>query len=208
MKWWIVIGGALALAFGGAGIVALVREPGGDDADAPDGGFLAVEPQRLADNARQPLDRYTLGRIVRSEADSHSSEAERIAIAWVAVNQARVFGQDVTAAATRGSKGRGYYGAQNAGGRWISTRFAPGTADFALARSVLAKEVRDPTGGATKFIHVATEDALHAREPAKYKTAQEVLNGWLASGYVLRAIPGVSPSRFVTLAPASAGAVA
>lgn len=171
------------------------------DGDAPDGGVYRVPPADLARLAGLPLDVYTLARVIQSESDSRSSEAERVAIAHVTRNQARVWGEDLTVAVTRGQEGgRGYYGAQNAGARWISSRFRPSGAAIGLADDVLngvTRRVPDNTGGAVKFLHVATQLVLHQRDPSRTKHPDVVIADWRRSGFEPREIPGVSPKRFL-----------
>lgn len=170
--------------------------------DAPDGGYLPIQPRVLASAAGVSPDVMTAARIIRSEAGT-GIEAEQIAVVMVALTQsAHLLGHalgegDLTTAVTRGKTGDGYYGAQDAPGRWISTRQEPTAADLALARRILTGEFSDNTGGARRFLHVASQDAAHARKPATNRPSAEVIAKWVGEGFEPRQVPGVSPGRFL-----------
>lgn len=167
------------------------------DAEAPDGGYTTAEPKTLATKAGVSLEIYTAGRVLASEAAS-GSEAERIATLWCVVNEARARKQTIYKLATGGTKGAGFFGAQNAGGRYVSTRRDPTTADIALATRILGGELTDPTGGARRFISPAGQDALAARGQKGYtKTAEDIFAKWGAEGWQRRTVAGVDPYHFV-----------
>jgi hypothetical protein len=46
-------------------------------------------------------------------------------------------------------------------------------------------------------MHVATQTALHRRDPDRYKSPEVVIADWRADGYEPREVPPVSPSRFL-----------
>jgi hypothetical protein len=196
---WVLVGVlVVALLVGGQTVIDPDdKTPAVFGREAPDGGFLAIAPSELANAAGVAVDVYTGARIIRSEAGS-AHENERAAVLWVALNQCARWGVGLTDGACRGSKGGGYYGAQNAGGRWISTRLAPTADDLQLADSIVnAGFPPDRTDGATKFMHVATQTALHRRDPDRYKAPEVVIADWRADGYEPREVPPVSPQRFL-----------
>ena len=195
---WVIGALVLLLVFGGSRMLGDDdKTPAQRGRDAPDGGYLAVPPTQIAAEAGVDVDVMTGGRIIRSEAGG-AHENERAATLWVALNQVRRWETSLTEGACRGNKGPGYYGAQNAGGRWISTRQSAHADDLALADSIVSTGYpNDPTGGATKFLHVSAQEALHERDPARYKAAAAVIADWLADGYQPREVPPVSPARFL-----------
>jgi hypothetical protein len=173
--------------------------------DAPEHGVLDADPFVLAtQHAGVHVDVYTAARIVESEAGDAAADAERIAVVWVARNEvARRLGrppgfEEFTRVVCAGEPGEaGRYGAQDAGGRWISTRRAPERDDVDLAVAIFAGEIPDNTGGATKFFHVATQDALHRRDPGRYRSSADVISKWTREGYEPRTVGSVPASRFL-----------
>lgn len=183
----------------GAGLVGLawwlfgdrVRYGAAMGPSAAAGTWIRTAPVTLANAAGVHPDVYTLGAVMRSEADG-GPEAERIAVAWVARNAARASGKTVTAWATKASgASAGYYGGQNFESRVIATGKAPRKDDLALAQKILNGQVPDNTGGATNFIHPAGQDALARAGLKGYtKSAQQVIDRWGARGLQPRKVPG------------------
>jgi hypothetical protein len=100
---------------------------------------------------------YSLARMLRSEYGTGPVKA-KIAMAWVAVNDAEKLGRDLVATLNAGDRHGISFGSQ-AGGQRYSTAQDPYENDLAIAEAVLGGEEPDPTPapGAVKFVHV---DAL------------------------------------------------
>jgi hypothetical protein len=211
---WIAVGASALIVLGGgtATTVAIVRDEKKRSASAPitsypapDGGTQPVLPSTIAAKVGLPVDVYSAARVAASEAGT-GSEAEKAAVIWVAINQCRHLGKSLTAGVCSG-KGAGLYGAQNAGSRWISTRLDPTATDVDIAQRVLAGKLPDNTGGARKFLHPATQDALAKKAAKGYgKTAAVVIADWEAEGFRAQSVPGVPSSRFLVFTKAAGAA--
>lgn len=103
----------------------------------------ALERQVLPDD-------YALARMLRSEYGNGPVPA-KIAMAWVALNDARALGRSLIATLNAGTRGGVWFGSQS-GGRY-STAQDPYENDLAIAEAVNAGQLADPTGGAVKFVH-------------------------------------------------------
>jgi len=157
-------------------------------------GIVAQRPADLRAEASRTLgrdvdlDAYALARMLRSEAGSRSVE-EKIALAWVARNDARELDRDVIETLTlrRDRTMRGLFGQQAAGaGRYATTR-DPYEGDLAIAEAVLFGRVPDPTGGAVKFVH----EKSFGVQPGTRNFA-DVLETWSREGMrpVYDVVPG------------------
>ncbi len=96
---------------------------------------------------------YALARMLRSEYGSGPVKA-KIAMAWVAVNDAAQLGRDLVATLNAGDRHGIRFGSQ-AGGQRYGTSLDPYESDLAIAEAVLAGDEPDPTPppGAVKFVH-------------------------------------------------------
>ena len=157
----------------------------------------------LATAAGVGLNQYALARMMQSEG---RAEADRIARAWVAINDARATtGGNVYRVITLrkawhhvGAGGKvetheraGFFGEQSAGGRYATTK-EPSSAVIALAGRVLKGEIPDPTHGATRFV----DTKAFGHQPGT-RTFAEVDAKWRAEGFRPRAVPGADPSFLV-----------
>lgn len=119
-------------------------------------GYVEASPDELAAAAAAvvgrpvSVDAYALARMVRSEAGSGSVRA-RQAVAWVAINDAGERWSLLYTLTVNNRRPANKFG-QQLGGRYATSR-DPYENDLAIAEAVLAREVSDPTGGATKFVH-------------------------------------------------------
>jgi len=131
-------------------------------------GTIIFPPAEMAAAAGEGLQVYSLARMVASEG---GSRATKIARAWVAINDARALGwklsdgrPDIKRLVTyhADSKNKktgkviknwrnGYYGVQRGAGRYASGR-DPRVVDFEVSKLVYGGQVKDPTGGAQKFL--------------------------------------------------------
>ena len=163
---------------------------------------VTTPPAELAAAAAVPLDQYSLARAIQSEAGS-SSEAERTAVAWVVWNMANSLGKTITATVTSGNQA-GFYGAQNLGGRFVSTASAPRAANLALAGSILAGEIPDNTGGALHFFNPALQDRMLAKlVPGYKKSAAQFIATMRKDGFEPREVEDVDPSKFLVFVKAA-----
>ena len=134
------------------------------------------EPKPASPPAALPDERTALARVIRSEAGSHS-EAERLAVAWVARNRARKAGTSIARLVCSPSCGPG------GKGRPMSSRQAARDEDLALADVVLKSSASDdPTHGANNAFEPALQDQLFkAKRPGYTKSADDVRASWLKS---------------------------
>jgi hypothetical protein len=202
----LILVGLLALLLAPAAIVVVGdrKKSGRKLTDAPivEGAVGTVTPAALARQASLPVDVYTAARIAASEAGNRS-ELEQAAVIWVARNQARHLKKDLTSAATMGKTGAGFYGSQSAGGRWIATSKDPTEAHAAIALAVLGGEIPDPTGGARRFFHVASQDALNRRDPAKWRPSAAIVDKWRGEGFSPRKVGSIPTSEFLVFVDTS-----
>lgn len=215
--WRWFFGGLVVLAAAGGGAAVVVaRGKRLTMAAAASGEVLSIAPAALARQipgdaysvraredgdpavaAARELDEYSLARVLASEAAGRK-EAERIAIGHVVMNEARARKLSVTALVTSGKVGAGNYGAQNAGGRFVSTARDPYTADLDLARKLIRGQIPDPTGGARKFFHPAAQDKqVAAGVKGVTKSAAEVIAAWKGDGYQPVIVAGVPADEFL-----------
>ncbi|MBV8982251.1 MAG: hypothetical protein JO086_15215 [Acidimicrobiia bacterium] len=167
----------------------LTGGPKVDDQDIASGQWLAVDPAQLAASAGQPLNTYSLGRAIRSEAGS-APAAERTAVGWAIWNHANAHnGGDVTASVTNGPA-EGFYGAQNIPhavgevARYCSTRFAPRQSDLDLAQQIIDGTVADNTAGGEYFFKPGLQDRLVKAATGGYRqSAQAHIDSMVRGGY-------------------------
>lgn len=103
---------------------------------------------------------YALARMVRSEYGS-GPVAAKVAMAWVAVNDAADIGRDIVWTLNAGDRQGERFGSQ-AGGQRYGTSQDPYENDLQVAEAVWNDEIPDPTGGAVKFVHKNTLGQLPA----------------------------------------------
>lgn len=159
-----------------------------------------------------PLDlsTYTLARFLGSEWASARSR-EKASIAWCIVNRLRLrrraypnAGWTMLRMATKTTRhgDRGLFGSQEHG-RYASTSRDPTDKDVYVASMVLSGAWPDLTGGANQFFDPATQRAMHRRKPHLYKTPEELIASWTASGRqeVYPTPSGVRANELVMLGP-------
>lgn len=128
-----------------------------------------------------------LGRMIASENPRDPIIVQR-AIAWTARNYAALKGKTVANLLMPG----GVPGPQ--AGRYASTVNPATDETRSVAFDVLSGKVSDPTGGAIQFDAPNTQDALHARDPVKYKTADAIAASRESEGKEVVYLPGVDPN--------------
>lgn len=100
------------------------------------------------------LDAVIMARVGASESPG-ATERERAAIQWVLRNDAESHGWSIAFTAYKAGGAPDTFGTQ-AGRRYATTgggRREIHEADLFMAEAILAGQVADPTGGATKFVH-------------------------------------------------------
>ena len=197
MRWlgWTIFG------VGAAAVLALAlwlrhkaggSVTGGDDRVGP-GGVVPGDPEQLARATGLTLEEYALARLMQSE---ESSEPARVAVGWATRNAASRQGVSIAELLLRGNAmSKGKFGAQ-ATGKWAATSKPPTAATMILARKVLAKQVPDPTGGATQWDAPKAQAVLNKKDPKKYKTPEEIAAIRQAAGSEMVMVPGVTSTRF------------
>ena len=143
-------------------------------------------PDDLAASAGLDLDTYALARMISSE-EGNSSSARQAAVAWVMLNNG----------GTGYAIPRGVFGRQGSGGRPISTSQDPYEGHVSIAKRVTSGEIPDPTSGARYFVAPKTQDALHARDPVKYKSFADVNASRIANGHTPVIVDGIDPDYLI-----------
>lgn len=157
---------------------------------------IGQDPSALAASAGLDLDTYTLARVISSE-EGNSPLAHQLAIACATKNLADRYGGGIFDVCTDGSFGKQSGGV---GSRPVSTWEDPYEGHVAIAQAVLSGATGDITQGAYQWVAPKAQDALHARDPVKYKSFVDVNASRLASGLKQVSIPGVNPSLLVMYA--------
>ena len=145
-------------------------------------------PDGLAASANLDLQTYTLARVISSE-EGNSPVLYWVAVGWVAVNNS--FDGDVFSYATDGSFGR------QGSGRPVATSQDPYQGHVSVAQAILSNQVGDPTNGARYFVAPKTQDALHKRDPSKYKSFADVDASRIAAGLKRVTPDGINSSLLV-----------
>lgn len=151
-------------------------------------GDIENDPQSLADEASAvvgrevSLEAYALARMLASE-EERASTTTKVAIAWVAVNEAARRGVSVPVLllADRGP-GDGFFGEQR--GRYASTAADPYEGDLQAAEAVLSGEIGDITGGAIHFYRPELQDRLYDMGKTS-KTAADIDAAWGGNGFTI-----------------------
>lgn len=151
-----------------------------------DGENVDQSPEELAASAGLDVDTYALARMISSE-EGNSANVRQAAVAWVMVNNG----------GTGYAIPRGTFGRQGSGGRPISTSQDPFEGHVDIAKGVLNGTIADPTNGARYFIAPKTQDALHARNPEKYKSFDEVNASRIANGHQPVVVEGIDPDLLI-----------
>jgi hypothetical protein len=169
-------------------------------------GWVEADPQALASAAGVSANVYSLASLGQSEGGG--SSPLRIAVMWAARNQAERVGVSIFKLVTRaGRKNRdtkefehhpssGYFGPQNAGPRYASTRTAPSPAAIDEAAQVLAGDIEDPTTGATQWDAPKVQDKLLAAGVEGYKLSADELAKRRSQSSIEVWIPGITSTRF------------
>lgn len=168
-------------------------------------GWVTVDPRILSKSAGVSDNTYALASMMQSEAGD--SERVQIATGWCARNRADEKGISVFRLLTRAGsydkaskqfiphESDGFYGPQNVGPRYATTRKAPTVPTLERAAAILSGEVDDPTEGCTQFDAPGAQDTLLGKIAGYTKSAAQVAEE-RAKGSELVMLPGISSTRF------------
>ncbi len=165
-------------------------------AHADDRGVITDDPAALAAAASAVVGRtvspeaYALARMLRSEAGTRAP-AEKVAVAWVARNDADDLGWSLLKVLTyhKGTGRESHFGPQITG-RYATTQ-DPYENDLKLAEAVLSGQFPDPTGGATKFVHKSSFGVQ-----AGTGSYAQIVDSWAQDGLIPASVDGAA-SDFV-----------
>jgi hypothetical protein len=195
----LLVGGAVLLSGGGDAAAAALSHVIGPR------GWVEAEPRKLASLAGVSDSTYALASAMVSEAGEDARA--QTAVGWALRNHADERGESVFRVLTRAGRNNkdtrvfeahdsnGYFGPQNVGPRWASTRKAPTPMALDLASAILTDAVDDPTGGATQFDAPSAQDSLLGTVEGYVKTAQQIAEE-RSSGKEMVMLPGVPNIRF------------
>lgn len=160
----------------------------GPKSTSDDDETINENPLDLAAAAGLDINVYTFGRAISSE-EGNSSEIRQIAVAWVMRNNA---GQAIFLYACGG----GAFGRQG-GIRKVTTFVDPYQRHIDIANRVMSGAEPDPTGGATEFVTPKSQEALHKKNPAKYRPFAEVHQMRLNRGLTPVEVDGIDPDYLI-----------
>lgn len=160
-------------------------------------GRVVGDPEDLWNQAQQAagfsfsFDEFLLATMASSEYNGYSaSQNLKAAVMHVALNNARRSRKSLRELLVHSD---GFLGEQ--AGRYAATRQAPRLYDVLIAQAVVDGRIKDPTGGAIQFDDPSTADVLHARNPTKFKSAEQIAAERISAGRKVVLLAGEDPSR-------------
>lgn len=159
-------------------------------------GIIATAPSELAKADGVSVEVESLARTMQSE---DSGRAARIGIGWATKNMAKKKGQSITQLVTysKNPAVNGKYSDQKvSGGKYCASHKSPSRETLDIAAAIIAGTIKDPTGGAIQWDAPKTQDALHKKDPAKFKPASEIANARIKAGRRPVQLDGVTTTRF------------
>ena len=167
-------------------------------------GWVESDPRSLARSKGVSDNVYALASMLVSEAGSNP--ILQTAVGWCARNQSIRRGESVFKLLTRAGRNdatgafqpdasNGFYGPQNVGPRYASTRKEPAQEALDLAADILTGAVADPTDGCTKFDAPGAQDTFLGTVAGYVKSAAQVAEE-RSKGAELVMVPGISSTRF------------
>lgn len=201
---WVIVGALVVLLFfvspkGQEVVTAVTNKIKGGKIVGPTtpagaDGIVPGKAEDLAKAAGYEKSIYALARMVASEHGS-ASRAVKVAIAWVARNEAKARGYSIFTLLTKSRRGGGQFGAQSTG-RYASTRLPAREEDIDVAVDVISGAVKDPTNGARRFYSPKAQDQLFkAGKPGYTKDAKTVEANWQKEGWKKVVIAEVSANE-------------
>lgn len=158
-------------------------------------GIIDTRPEDLAKADGVSIEVESLARAMESE---ESGTLARTAIGWAVKNRARKVGKSITQLVTQ-SKGaaNGKYSRQDvSGGKYCATSKTPSRATLALAESIINGKIPDPTKGSHQWDAPKAQDALHRKNPSKFKPSEQIAANRIKEGRKLVLIDGIPNTRF------------
>lgn len=158
-------------------------------------GVIKTKPEDVAREDGVPVEVESLARAMESE---ESGTAARTAVGWAIKNMAKKSGKTITRLVTA-SKNKdvdGFYSQQDKGPKYCSTYKSPSGATKQLAQAVHSGAIPDPTHGATQWDAPRAQDALHAKNPTKWKSSEDIKAKRQGEGKRMVMIDGVPNTRF------------
>ena len=159
-------------------------------------GIVDTSPEQLAKADGVPVEVESLARAMQSE---ESTEKARVAIGWAIKNMAHKQGLSITKLVTKAKdpKVNGKYSRQDVGpSKYCASFVSPSSDTLRLAAAIFSGATPDPTGGATQWDAPKAQAQLHARNPAKYKSPEDIATTRAAAGRTLVIVDGVPNTRF------------
>lgn len=170
-------------------------------------GVVSGDPMVIAANDKMDLDTYCLARAGQSEENLSSDDA-KVAVMWAIKNMAKHKGISIGSLVLHTSwvdhkdhsKGRNHpeadmHFSRQDKSKYCTTLIPPSDNTKALAVQVMQSTIADPTGGAIQFDNTHSQAALHAANPVKYKSPEEIADDRIAAGMSEVTVDGVS-TRF------------
>lgn len=200
--WW-TLGAISALAL----VVAIVVAPAtgmalthvvGTD------GWVLADPRQLAAAAGVSPNVYALASMMTSEAGDNA--VLQAAVGWAAKNKAERVGVSLLRLLTRAGRNdgsgtfvahesSGFFGPQNVGPRYASTRKAPTKAALAIAEQISNEDITDPTDGCTQFDAPSAQDSFLGRVAGYVKDAAQIAEERSKNAEIVM-LPGITSTRF------------
>jgi hypothetical protein len=168
-------------------------------------GWVESDPFALASDAGVSLDVYALASMMQSEGGG--SQQLRQAVGWTAKNMAASRGISIAKLLLRAGRydkaeqafvahpSNGFFGPQNVGPRYASTRSAPSLVALGDADAVIGEEVPDMTQGSVQFDSPGTQDSLLGKLAGYNKTSADIAADRTKSRIEVQ-VPGITSTRF------------
>jgi hypothetical protein len=158
-------------------------------------GVIKTKPEDVARDDGVPVEIESLARAMESE---ESGNAARTAVGWAIKNKAKKSNKTITrlVTASKNKEIDGFYGQQDKGPKYCSTYKSPSGSTLQLAQAVYSGSVPDPTRGATQWDAPRAQDALHAKNPTKWKSSEDIKAKREGEGKRMVIIDGVPNTRF------------
>ena len=164
--------------------------------------FVEADPKGLAANAGVALDVYALASAMQSE---ESSDAGRLAVGCAIRNAAKrsrvSIATKLLAAVKKGKRypSHGYFGSQEAPGKWAATSKPPTAKTLQMAADIVANRVADPTRGAVQWDAPEAQNRMHKSNPETYPLDAAGVKTKRIAGRAREVwVPGVPHTRFWT----------
>jgi hypothetical protein len=168
-------------------------------------GWVEADPFALSSDAGVSLEVYALASMMQSEGGGN--QQLRQAVGWAAKNMAALRGISISKLLLRAGKydkteqafsphpSNGFFGPQNVGPRYASTRLAPSPTAISDAEAVIGEEVPDMTQGSVQFDAPGAQDSLLGKLAGYNKTSADIAADRTKSRIEVQ-VPGITSTRF------------